>query len=227
MYSTHNMLPELRLYQLISPSLPVGGFTYSQGLEWAIEQGWVSTPQALEEWLKSQMLESLTQLELPILVRVQGYLAAKDDAQAQAWCDYLVASRETKELRLEEYQRGIAFAKLLPKLGLPLTLELNRMVKTTQLAAFALAINEWQIPLEKALGGYLWSWLENAIVVGIKLVPLGQSAGQQLLMSLASGIPAAVEKALTIQDDEIGSFTPAQVMASCRHEHQYTRLFRS
>ncbi|GIU13807.1 urease accessory protein UreF [Shewanella sp. MBTL60-007] len=227
MYNIQNMLPELRLYQLISPSLPVGGFTYSQGLEWAIEQGWVSTADALEEWLKSQMLESLTHLELPILVRIQGYLAASEYAQAQAWCHYLTASRETKELRLEEYQRGIAYAQLLPKLGLTLTPELKTMVQTSQLAAFALAINQWQIPLEKALGGYLWSWLENAVVVGIKLVPLGQSVGQQLLMSLASCIPAAVDKALTIQDDEIGSFTPAQVMASCRHEHQYTRLFRS
>ncbi|WP_299804007.1 urease accessory protein UreF [uncultured Shewanella sp.] len=227
MYSAHNMLPELRLYQLISPSLPVGGFTYSQGLEWAIDKGWVTTPQALEDWLKSQMLASLTSLELPILVRIQSYLAADDYVQAQAWCNYLSASRETKELRLEEHQRGIAFVQLLPKLGIALTPELTTMVKTTQLAAFALGMNQWQIPLEKALGGYLWSWLENAVVVGIKLVPLGQSAGQQLLMSLAESIPAAVEKALTIADEDIGSFTPAQVMASCRHEHQYTRLFRS
>ncbi|MGS0689401.1 urease accessory protein UreF [Shewanella sp. 30m-9] len=227
MYSTHSMLPELRLYQLISPSLPVGGFTYSQGLEWAIEKGWVTTPQALEDWLKSQMLASLTSLELPILVRIQGYLAADDYVQAQAWCNYLAVSRETKELRLEEHQRGIAFVQLLPTLGIALTPELTTMVKTTQLAAFALGINQWQIPLDKALGGYLWSWLENAVVVGIKLVPLGQSAGQQLLMSLAESIPAAVEKALTMADEDIGSFTPAQVMASCRHEHQYTRLFRS
>ncbi|ABZ78014.1 Urease accessory protein UreF [Shewanella halifaxensis HAW-EB4] len=227
MYSAHCMLPELRLYQLISPSLPVGGFTYSQGLEWAIDKGWVTTATELENWLKSQMLESLTCLELPVLVRIQGYLAANDYAQAQAWCNYLAASRETKELRLEEHQRGIAFVRLLPKLGIALTSELTTMVKTSQLAAFALGINQWQIPLDKALGGYLWSWLENAVVVGIKLVPLGQSAGQQLLMSLAENIPAAVEKALLITDQEVGSFTPAQVMASCRHEHQYTRLFRS
>lgn len=227
MYSVQNMLPELRLYQLISPSLPVGGFTYSQGLEWAIEKGWVTTPKALEDWLKSQMLESLTSLELPILVRIQGYLAAADYVQAQAWCNYLAASRETKELRLEEHQRGIAFVRLLPKLGIELTPALTDMVKTTQLAAFALGINQWQIPLAQALGGYLWSWLENAVVVGIKLVPLGQSDGQQLLMSLAECIPTAVEKALQMTDEDIGSFTPAQVMASCRHEHQYTRLFRS
>ena len=221
------MLPELRLYQLISPSLPVGGFTYSQGLEWAIEKGWVTTPSTLEDWLKSQMLASLTGLELPILVRIQGALEKEDYEQAQAWCNYLAASRETKELRLEEHQRGIAFVRLLPKLGITLTPALTKMVTTTQLAAFAIAVNEWKIPLLQALGGYLWSWLENAVVVGIKLVPLGQSAGQQLLMSLAESIPAAVEKALLITDQEIGSFTPAQVMASCRHEHQYTRLFRS
>ena len=227
MYQIQNMLPELRLYQLISPSLPVGGFTYSQGLEWAIEKGWVTTSQALQNWLESQLLESLTALELPILIRIQGALADNNYNQAQAWCNYLAASRETKELRLEERQRGLAFVQLLPKLGIQLSAELTKMVQTTQLAAFALAINQWNIPLAQALGGYLWSWLENAVVVGIKLVPLGQSAGQQLLMSLAESIPVAVEKALQMADQDIGSFTPAQVMASCRHEQQYTRLFRS
>jgi len=223
-----NMLAELKLYQLISPSLPVGGFTYSQGLEWAIEKGWVTNVATLENWLAGQMFESLASLELPILIRLQRCLANKEHLQAQRWCDYLAASRETKEMRLEERQRGLAFVRLLPRLGITLDdSELAKMVETTQLAAFALAVNQWEIPLEKALGGYLWSWLENTIVVGIKLVPLGQSDGQQLLMKLAESIPAAVQQALTTDDQNIGSFTPAQVMASCRHEHQYTRLFRS
>jgi len=222
-----NMLAELKLYQLISPSLPVGGFTYSQGLEWAIEKGWVTNVSELENWLSGQMSESLASLELPVLIRIQQCLADSDYQQAQSWCDYLAASRETKEMRLEERQRGLAFVRLLPKLGVALDGKHTQMVETTQLAAFALAINQWGIPLEKALGGYLWSWLENNIVVGIKLVPLGQSDGQQLLMKLAESIPAAVQQALATNDQDIGSFTPAQVMASCRHEHQYTRLFRS
>lgn len=223
-----NMLAELKLYQLISPSLPVGGFTYSQGLEWAIEKGWVTNVATLENWLAGQMSESLASLELPILIRLQDCLANHDHLQAQGWCDYLAACRETKEMRLEERQRGLAFVRLLPKLGISLDDgELAKMVETTQLAAFSLAINQWAISLEKALGGYLWSWLENNIVVGIKLVPLGQSDGQQLLMKLAALIPAAVQQALATKDQDIGSFTPAQVMASCRHEHQYTRLFRS
>ena len=223
-----NMLAELKLYQLISPSLPVGGFTYSQGLEWAIEKGWVTNVTTLENWLSGQISESLATLELPILIRLQTCLAADNYQQAQTWCDYLAASRETKEMRLEERQRGLAFVRLLPKLGISLeNRELAKMVETTQLAAFALAVNQWAIPLEKALAGYLWSWLENTIVVGIKLVPLGQSDGQQLLMKLAELIPTAVQQALATDDQHIGSFTPAQVMASCRHEHQYTRLFRS
>lgn len=223
-----NMLAELKLYQLISPSLPVGGFTYSQGLEWAIEKGWVTNVATLDNWLSGQMFESLASLELPILIRLQKCLANNDYQQAQIWCDYLAASRETKEMRLEERQRGLAFVRLLPRLGISLDdSALANMVETTQLAAFALAVNQWDIPLEKALGGYLWSWLENTIVVGIKLVPLGQSDGQQLLMKLAESIPAAVQQALATDDQNIGSFTPAQVMASCRHEHQYTRLFRS
>ena len=223
-----NMLAELKLYQLISPSLPVGGFTYSQGLEWAIEKGWVTNVATLDNWLSGQMFESLASLELPIIIRLQTCLANKDHLQAQRWCDYLAASRETKERRLEERQRGLAFVRLLPRLGISLDdSELAKRVETTQLAAFALAVNLWAMPLEKMLGGYLWSWLENTLVVGIKLVPLGQSDGQQLLMKLAGSIPAAVQQALAIDDQNIGSFTPAQVMASCRHEHQYTRLFRS
>ena len=223
-----NMLAELRLYQLISPSLPVGGFTYSQGLEWAIEKGWVTNVATLDNWLSGQMFESLASLELPIIIRLQTCLANKEHLQAQRWCDYLAASRETKEMRLEERQRGLAFVRLLPRLGISLDdSALAKMVETTQLAAFALAVNQWAIPLEKMLGGYLWSWLENTLVVGIKLVPLGQSDGQQLLMKLAESIPAAVQQALATDDQNIGSFTPAQVMASCRHEHQYTRLFRS
>lgn len=221
------MLAELRLYQLISPSLPVGGFTYSQGLEWAIEHGWVHNVKSFSDWLESQLTESLASLELPVLIRLQQALSVDDIDSAKSWCDYLVASRETKEMRLEEKQRGLAFARLLPKLAFSLTDTQQHLVESTQLAAFALAMNKWSIPLDKLLSGYLWSWLDNAVVVGIKLVPLGQSDGQQLLMKVAERIPEAVAYALAVKDQDIGSFTPAQVLASCKHEHQYTRLFRS
>ncbi|MBP3141226.1 urease accessory protein UreF [Aliivibrio fischeri] len=221
------MLEDLRLYQLISPSLPVGSFTYSQGLEWAIEKGWVTNVTELKHWLSNQLMDSLATLELPVLAKLTQLLQQEEWQQAQDWCDFIIANRETKELRLEERQRGLAFSMLLPKLGIELNQTTLPMVKQTQVAAFALAANHWNLTPTKLAAAYAWGWLENAVIVGIKLVPLGQSAGQQLLLEMAEIIPQAVEKSQHWPEHLIGSFTPAQVLASSRHESQYTRLFRS
>ncbi|WP_394136117.1 urease accessory protein UreF [Aliivibrio fischeri] len=221
------MLEDLRLYQLISPSLPVGSFTYSQGLEWAIEKGWVTNVTELKHWLSNQLMDSLATLELPVLAKLTQLLQQEEWQQAQDWCDFIIANRETKELRLEERQRGLAFSMLLPKLGIELNQTTLPMVKQTQVAAFALAANHWNLTPTKLAAAYTWGWLENAVIVGIKLVPLGQSAGQQLLLEMAEIIPQAVEKSQHWPEHLIGSFTPAQVLASSRHESQYTRLFRS
>lgn len=221
------MLADLRLYQLVSPSLPVGAFTYSQGLEWAIEKGWVCSAETLSDWLSAQMTGTLATLELPILRQLQTSLAKGDSDSVKYWCDFMVASRETKELRQEERQRGIAFARLLPQLGIELDDTLQQRVKQTQLMAFALAAVNWHIDSEKLCGAYVWGWLENTVMSGVKLVPLGQSAGQKMLFALAEQIPAIVELSAHWPLEDIGSFTPAQVIASSRHETQYTRLFRS
>lgn len=221
------MLADLRLYQLISPSLPVGSFTYSQGLEWAIENGWVYDVKSLSDWLTTQLMDSLATLELPVLRKLRWLIAEGNKEEALSWCNFVIASRETKELRLEEKQRGAAFAKLLPQLGIELDEGTTTMVKQTQIAAFAIAAIQWDIPPVQLCAAYSWSWLENAVMAGVKLVPLGQTDGQKLLIELANLIPEAVEKATQMPSDEIGSFTPAQVIASCRHETQYTRLFRS
>lgn len=221
------MLATLRLYQLVSPSLPVGAFTYSQGLEWAIEKGWVCSPETLADWLSAQMDGTLATLELPILRQLQNSLSLNDSVHVKYWCDFIVASRETKELRQEERQRGIAFARLLPQLDIELDDDLLACVKQTQLMAFALAAERWNIDIEQLCGAYAWGWLENTVMSGVKLVPLGQSAGQKILFSLSEHIPAIVEQSANWPIDDIGSFTPAQVIASSRHETQYTRLFRS
>ncbi|CAE6922575.1 Required for maturation of urease via the functional incorporation of the urease nickel metallocenter [Vibrio sp. B1REV9] len=221
------MLADLRLYQLISPSLPVGSFTYSQGLEWAIEKGWVHDVQSLSDWLTTQLMDSLATLELPVLRKLRWLIAEGNNSEALGWCDFVIASRETKELRQEEKQRGAAFAKLLPQLGIELDEHTMNMVKQTQIAAFAIAAIKWDIPPVQLCTAYSWSWLENAVMAGVKLVPLGQTDGQKLLLEIANLIPDAVTKATNWPCEEIGSFTPAQVIASCRHETQYTRLFRS
>ena len=221
------MLADLRLYQLISPSLPIGAFTYSQGLEWAIEAGWVKNEQALEQWLESVLAHSVSTLELPVMIRLCRAFEGQDVEAVHYWTQFLIASRETSELRKEERQRGQALATLLPNLNVAMDDAVIEAVRSTQIAGFALAAQQFDISIQPACAGYLWSWLENAVMAGVKLVPLGQTSGQKLLMRLSERVPAAVERALAIVDDEVGSSTPAWAIASSRHETQYTRLFRS
>jgi len=221
------MLADLRLYQLISPSLPIGAFTYSQGLEWAIEAGWIKNEQALEQWLESVLAHSVSTLELPVMIRLCRAFEGQDIEAVHYWTQFLIASRETSELRKEERQRGQALATLLPNLNVAMDDSVIEAVRSTQIAGFALAAQQFDISIQSACAGYLWSWLENAVMAGVKLVPLGQTSGQKLLMRLSERVPTAVERALAIVDDEVGSSTPALAIASSRHETQYTRLFRS
>ena len=221
------MLADLRLFQLTSPTLPVGGFTYSQGLEWAVEAGWVKDALGLERWLEGLLAHSVATLELPILLRLCQSIAEADQLSTVRWCNYLLASRETLELRREERQRGAALAKLLPNLDIVIPADLTNSVQSTQLAGIALAANQWNIAPVDTCKGYAWSWLENTTMAGVKLVPLGQTQGQQILLRVAEKIPAAITLAAQLTDDDIGSSTPAQAIASSRHETQYTRLFRS
>lgn len=219
------MLSDLRLFQLISPSLPVGAFTYSQGLELAVEQGWVDSQTAFEGWLDGQLMRSLATLELPLLGRMLDAIEAENSAELLILAQHLLAWRETKELRLEESQRGAALARLLPQLEIELDAEQLQACKLTQLAGIAVAAHQWQIERDKLFAGYLWSWLENAVMAGVKLIPLGQTQGQQTLKAMALRVEEAVASAKQVT--EPGSVTPALAIASSRHETQYTRLFRS
>jgi urease accessory protein len=219
------VLSDLRLFQLISPSLPVGAFTYSQGLELAVEASWIDTQGRFEEWLTGQLNHSLTTLELPMLDRM---LIALDENDAQAFNQLtkeLIAWRETKELRLEEKQRGAALARLLPQLDVNLQGLTLEACQRTQLAGIAIAAHQWKIPRDKLFAGYLWSWLENAVMAGVKLIPLGQTQGQQTLQRMAEYIEKSVELSKGVVNPN--SVTPALAIASSRHETQYTRLFRS
>ncbi|WP_027855014.1 urease accessory protein UreF [Marinobacterium litorale] len=221
------MLADLRLYQLISPALPVGAFTYSQGLEWAIETGWVESEPSLERWLSSTLEHSVLSLEVPVLQRLCTALAQDDSASFDHWCQFLIASRETRELRAEERQRAQALVRLLPALDVTIPDALQRSAKQTQLAGMALAASAWSIETNSLCRGFVWSWLENAVMAGVKLVPLGQTAGQRLLLTISETLPALLDTAMRLSDDAIGSSTPALAIASARHETQYSRLFRS
>ncbi len=220
-------LGRLRLMQLVSPALPIGAFTYSQGLEWAVEAGWVRDAEALSDWLAGLMEEGLVYLELPILQRLHDAVAEGDTASIAHWATILYASRETRELRQEERNRARALITLLGDLGIPQAGSWRDVLLHCQAAPFALAAVHWSISQADCALGYAWGWLENQVSAAIKLVPLGQTDGQRVQLALAEKLPAMIERAAAVVDAEIGAGSPALAIASARHETQYTRLFRS
>ena len=217
----------IRLLQLSSSILPVGGFTYSQGLEWAVECQWVNSEQELQDWLADLIETNLQFLEIPLLLRMTQACQNRDKLALSSWINILLAHRETSELRLEERNRGRAMVRLLEDLDMDFAQQWKMVLAKSQTAGFALAIDQWAIPVAAGAHGFAWSWLENIVISGVKLIPLGQMAGQRILRDLAEPLTLAVEKGLTISDGDIGSSAPALAYASARHETQYTRLFRS
>jgi urease accessory protein len=217
----------IRLLQLCSSSLPVGGYTYSQGIEWAVEKGWIKDDESLKAWLMDLLQTSMLHVEIPALARMHQACISQDLESLNYWCRWLLASRETRELREEETSRGRALASLLVSLEVKHADEYLDVITHCQTAGFALAVTDWRIPLHTAAQGFAWSWLENLVLAGVKLIPLGQTKGQRILSDLAEPLTRMVEKALELDDEELGSSSPALAMASSRHEIQYTRLFRS
>ncbi|VAX06377.1 Urease accessory protein UreF [hydrothermal vent metagenome] len=224
-------LPGLRLLQLFSPNLPTGAFTYSQGMEWAVECAWLKNEKDTYDWLQSVFKDSLQYLELPLLIRLYAAFKNRDYDSVSHWSQRLYASRETRELRDEEKQRARALFNVLKKLPdaqcWPELKSCHAALLNSQLAGYALAAYHWQIGLSELLNSYCWSWLENAVAVAIKLVPLGQTQGQRLLYELSAEIAALVACAQVLEDAAIGASTPALAIASSLHETQYSRLFRS
>ena len=220
-------LSRLRLLHLVSPTLPVGAFTYSQGLEWAVECGWVASEAALLDWVANLLETGMQQLEVPLLARLYLACDENNDQALDYWSHYLVASRETRELREEERNRARALASLLPELGMSPPAHKLPLIKKCQLTGFAFAAETWQVPLHDAVAGYLWGWLENITLAGVKIIPLGQAAGQRIITELTVAVPQVVERGLQLGDDEIGASCTAQAIASSLHETQYTRIYRS
>jgi urease accessory protein len=217
---------QLHLLHLVSPALPIGGFAYSQGLEYAIDAGWLNTPEALHDWLGGLLDEGLAHLELPLLQRFAVAYAENDSTQVEHWEHWLAANRETKELLFEDQQMGMALRRLLVSLEV-VSGDERLPAAPSYCSQFALAARHFDVPTEAMLNGFAWSWLENQISVACKTVPLGQTAAQQLLMRLLPAIDRAVHKALLLEDKQLGATLPGFALASALHETQYSRLFRS
>jgi urease accessory protein len=217
----------LRLLQLVSPGLPIGMYSYSQGMESAMADGWLTSSEEVKAWLHGIMNNTFAYVDLPILARLYEAWQSGDEAALAYWRVCLPAYRETAELRLEDRQCGQALARLLVSLGFTEIQSWSRDPDATLAAVFAFAAVRWGVAKKHTLMGYLWSWLENQVLCAVKLVPLGQVAGQKLLLNLADDIPALVERGLNLTDDDIGGSAFSLALASSRHEMQYSRLFRS
>lgn len=217
----------LRLLQLVSPGLPIGMYSYSQGLERAVEDGWIGNSDQASEWLRGALNNALSRVDAPLLARLQDAWMNNDRAAVKHWSEILAACRETAELRAEDRQTGQALAKLLVNLDVPEAETWMRDSHATLATLFSLAAARWEIGKTDAMAGYLWGWLENQVLCAVKLVPLGQVAGQRLLKDLAGEIPGLVDQALNMADDELGGSCFGVALASSRHEMQYSRLFRS
>lgn len=222
--------PLLSLLQLASPALPVGAYSYSEGLEMLVERGIINSAETLQNWIERELEEGAISLDGAVMVRALNAADTGNWGTVKDWNHWSSATRETEELRQQSWQMGNALLRLLIALW-----PIEDRLKITALGqedcnfavAFGIAASYWQIPPDAALLGYLHSWVTNFIGAGVKLIPLGQTAGQQLLFNLQPNLVAAVHRILRVEDDDLSSCTWGLSLASMHHETQYSRLFRS
>ncbi len=220
----------LHLLQLVSPSLPVGAYSYSQGLEGAIERGWVHDEASARHWIAEHLEQVLARFEAPLFWRLYHAFASADGQAVADWSERFLASRETAEFRAETLQMGYSLGRLLIDLKvvepsllacLPVPSELPF---PTALACASVALH---VPAEAALLGMLFSWVENQVLVCVKSVPLGQVAGQRMLLALGPVIDSVAQQVPQLPDDALSSWWPGLSLLSMQHEVQYSRLYRS
>jgi urease accessory protein len=191
----------------------VGAYSYSQGLEAAIEAGYVKDADTAQKWIGDALDLSVGRLEAPVLQRLIR-------EPSQELNDFFVASRETAELRAETLQMGHSLAKLLADIGIDVPI-----AEPAFPAAYAVAVRHWTIAPRDAVVAYLWSWLENQVMAAVKAVPLGQTVGQKILLALGERLEVIADQGL--EEERWSNFAPGLAFLSARHETQYTRLFRS
>lgn len=225
------MLQLARLLQLASPTLPVGAYTYSQGLEWAVESGVIRDEASAGRWIADLLQHGIGRYEAPLVAALMAVWSAGNTAEIARLNGEFLASREAAELRAETAQMGFSLARLVRDLRNPELAHVESTLATLGEIAFptgwAGIASTWQIEPEAALTAYLWSWAENQVMAALKAVPLGQASGQRLLAELGRQIPALAAEAQQLPEAQWSNFTPAFAIACARHETQYSRLFRS
>ncbi|MFL6657734.1 MAG: urease accessory protein UreF [Massilia sp.] len=215
----------LSLLQFASPALPIGGYSYSQGLEAALDAGLVHDADSGRAWIARYLEEVVAVWDAPLFWRLLKAFEARDDASVALWSERFLASRDTAEFRAETIQMGYSLTRLVAELGVANVDALGAEVSLP--TAFACAVDALGIPHAEALLAMLFSWAENQVLVCVKSVPLGQVAGQRMLLSLAPDIEKAAQRAQTLADDAMSNWSPGLSILSMRHEAQHGRLYRS
>jgi urease accessory protein len=220
----------LHLLQLSSPSLPIGAYSYSQGLEAAIENGMVKDEASARCWIIDVLHEVVARFEAPVLWRLLQAFETRDAEAVASWTERFIAARDTSEFRAETIQMGYSLGKLCSDLQLGDADMLALLQAQTEVplpTALAYAAVTLRVPAEAALLGMLFSWAENQVLVCVKSVPLGQVAGQRLLLSLQAELEVAAQQAQQLPDEELSNWSPGLSLLSMQHEVQYSRLYRS
>ena len=235
-----NTVRQLALMRLASPALPIGGFSYSQGLESAIEAQWVTDTESLTQWLLDALALNVGQYEAPMVFAIARAVSAENGSLAERLNDDYLASRETAELYAETCQMGYSLLRLLTGLGGVSAGDATEHGMPKQASiwiaedrpaslpfAWALISSHFNLLPAQCLSAYMWAWLENQVAAAIKAIPLGQQAGQQVFDRVQPALASAIEEATSMNLLSTSNFAPGTALASTWHETQYSRLFRS
>lgn len=221
------VLELLHTLRLACPSLPVGAYAYSQGLEYAVEAGWVHDRRSASDWIAGLLTSTLKSFDLPLSSRLYRAWSDGDESRLLRLERRVLAGRESQELRAEELNLGAALLRLLVDLGVTSDAVLASASERGYLSAFALAATRYGLSEASMLASYCFAWLEHQTSAVTRLIPLGQTDGQLVLSACLELAPGVIEESREVPDDEIGALAPGQAIASALHETQYTRLFRS
>jgi len=224
----------LQLIWLASPALPVGGFSYSEGLESAVEHSLASSEAQASDWLVDQLHLGLARSDLPLVASAFAAWASRDAARVREFNDWVTLTRESSELRQQTQQMGRSMVEWLRNRATDDAMAAADLAALAALppaptwpVAFALAASQTGAEPREALLAFAFGWAENMVQAALKAVPLGQNAGQRILARLAADIPAVVDQAMALPEQERQAFAPMLAILSARHETQYSRLFRS
>lgn len=221
----------LRLLQLASSTLPVGAYSYSEGVEALVQSGKIDRSESLQHWLRQELQSGSVRLEAAVMIR--AFRSLSDPSLLLYWNRWLSAVRETEELRSQSWQMGRSLMRLFQDLQPQAFLISAHSSLLTPpedcnfAIAFGLIAASWEIDERSAILGYLHSWATNLIGAGVKLIPLGQTAGQRVLLGLGDAIEQSAQEIYTLQDEDLSACGWGLSLASMTHETLYSRLFRS